>query len=79
MGPVSGGGQLLVSQVGIINGGDTNLVPFTQHASEFTAERVDSARDDQCGVPEINNSDLATLLKSPTMTKLGRQVGLPPV
>ena len=74
--PFLGGGQLLIAQVGIVNGGNTDFVPFPQHSVEFTSGRVDSARDDERRVSEINYADFATLFNSPTMTKLGGQVGL---
>lgn len=68
--------QLLVGQVGVVDGGEAGLVAVSEHPAKLVAGSVDAAGNDQGGVTEVHDPDFATSLDPPPVAELSGKVGL---
>jgi hypothetical protein len=69
--------HLLVGQIRVLDAGDAGLVAVSEHAAKLASSSLDAARNDQGGIAEVDDPDLAATFDAPPVAELRRQVGLP--
>jgi hypothetical protein len=68
--------QLLVGQVKIVDVGEALGVALAQDPAHLPPGHIESARNDERGVSEVDEPDFATLLDSPPVAEVGGEAGL---
>jgi hypothetical protein len=66
----------LVYKFRIIDLLEADLVSLAEDSSEFCLGLIDTTRQYQCRIPQINEGHFAAALDSPSMPQFGREAGL---
>jgi hypothetical protein len=64
---VRDGGHLLIGEVQVFDFPEAILVSLSEYSAEFTPCDLDSTRNDESGIAEIDDPYFATVFDTPTM------------